>query len=62
MGLIAVLIAAALLFSPAANAHLLKIFAYAQPADDQQAIQVRGKVYFAGGAALANLSLKSHRH
>ena len=58
MGLIAVLIATALLFSPAANAHLLKIFAYAQPAGDQQAIQVRGKVYFAGGAALANLSLK----
>ncbi|EPJ43235.1 MAG: hypothetical protein OFPI_43640 [Osedax symbiont Rs2] len=59
MRLIAPLITAALLFSPVANAHLLKIFAYTQPiVGEQKALQVRGKVYFAGGATLANLALK----
>jgi len=55
----AVLIFTALLFSHSASAHLLKIFAYSQPiGSDQEALQVRGKVYFAGGAPVANLSLK----
>ena len=59
MRLKTILLCATLLCSQAANAHLLKIFAYAQPIDSEQSTyQIRGKVYFAGGSTLANLSLK----
>ena len=44
------------IFSLDSQAHLLKVFAYTQVIDKQN-ISIQGKVYFAGGAGVANLSI-----
>lgn len=47
-----------LLVSSTTHAHLLKVFAHVQSTSSAQEIQVNGKVYFTGGATLANLKIK----
>ncbi len=47
-----------LLISTTTNAHLLKVFAYTQMSGDMQNMTTNGKVYFAGGAAVADLALE----
>lgn len=52
------LCACILLFSSTTHAHLLKVFAHVQSTSSAQEIRVNGKVYFTGGATLANLKIK----